>query len=298
MIRLRPAIHSDADLEAYVGVWNAVTPVEPTSRKVIRERLARQPQRLYLLAERAGAVVGCGFAGPSDSPGRGFLSPRVLPDARRRGVGAGLLHELADHLAGEGFETASAHVDGRDEGSFAFARRFGFEETDRQVEQVLTVGDAPPVEPPEGVRFVTISERPALLREAYELAVQGYADMATSYPVVVPLEDWLRDEATLPAGSFAALAGDEIVGYAGLCRRDDGTVEDGLTVVRREWRRRGLATALKRAELAWAAANGIGEIVSWTQRGNVGMRAVNERLGYVYGSVTVSVRAPLPLAVE
>ena len=47
-----------------------------------------------------------------------------------------------------------------------------------------------------------------------------------------------------------------------------GVAEDGLTVVRRDWRRRGLALALKRLELAWAAANGIREIVTWTQRGN------------------------------
>jgi hypothetical protein len=52
---------------------------------------------------------------------------------------------------------------------------------------------------------------------------------------------------------------------------------------------------LKRAELAWAAANGVREIVTWTQTGNDGMRAVNERLGYVYRSVLVTVRADLPL---
>ena len=45
----------------------------------------------------------------------------------------------------------------------------------------------------------------------------------------------------------------------------------------------------------WAAANGIREIVTWTQRGNEGMRAVNERLGYAYRSVTIGVRRSLPL---
>ena len=70
----------------------------------------------------------------------------------------------------------------------------------------------------------------------------------------------------------------------------DGVVEDGLTVVRRDWRRRGLADGAQAGELAWAAANGIKEIVTWTQRGNDGMRAVNERLGYVYRSVSITVR--------
>jgi mycothiol synthase len=213
-------------------------------------------------------------------------------------VGTALLRELAAHLAGLGFETASSHVDGADAASLAFARRFGFQETDRQVEQVRVLRDEPAAEPPSGVTFVTVAERPELLRQAYELACEGYADMAVSSPVVVPLDDWLRAEATLPEGSFVALAGDEIVGYSGLCRRgDDGTsAEDGLTVVRRAWRRRGLASALKRAELAWAAANGFREIVTWTQRGNEGMRRVNEQLGYVLGGEIISVRAPLPLA--
>jgi mycothiol synthase len=284
------------ELGAYVAVWNAITPDEPASAEQLRERLARDSRRLHVVVELDGRTVACGFAGPSDSPGRGFLSPRVLPHARRRGIGGALLHELADHLRAQGFETASAHVDGSDEGSLAFASRHGFEETDRQVEQVRLVGDEPEPDPPAGVTLVSVAERSELLREAYDLALEGYADLALSSPVVVPLEDWLRDEATHPGGSFVALAGDEIVGYSGLCRRSgDRVAEDGLTVVRRSWRRRGLAVALKRAELAWAASNGIREIVTWTQRGNEGMRAVNERLGYVYRSVTVTVRRPLPL---
>ena len=288
-------VETDAQLEAYVGVWNAVTPDEPASVDEQRERRMRDERRLYVLAELEGGVVACGFGGPSDSPGRGFVSPRVLPEARREGIGSILLDELAAHLAGLGFSTVSAHVDGDDHGSLAFARRHGFEEVDRQVEQVKTVASERASEPPDGVLFVTIAERPELLEAAYELALEGYADMATDTAVTISLDAWLEEEATLPAGSFVALAGGEIVGYSGLCRRHDGVVEDGLTVVRRRWRRRGLAEALKRAELAWAAANGVAEIVTWTQTGNEAMRALNERLGYVYRSVSVSVRAPLPL---
>jgi mycothiol synthase len=121
--------------------------------------------------------------------------------------------------------------------------------------------------------------------------------MATDVPVTVSLDEWLREEATAPAGSVVALAGDEIVGYSGLVERPDGGFEDGLTVVARGWRRRGLATLLKRAKLTWASTHGVGEISTWTQRGNEGMRAVNERLGYRYRSVTINVRSPLPLVV-
>jgi GNAT superfamily N-acetyltransferase len=286
---------SQADVRTYVDVWNAVTPDEPAFFEQQWERLQRDARRLYVLADHDRDVVGCGFAGASDSPGRGFVSPRVLPDARRRGVGSVLLQRLCAHLARLEFETVSAHVDGNDPGSLAFAERHGFAEADRQVEQVKQVGDEPAPRIPDGVRLVTIAERPELLHEAYELGLEGWADMATTVPVTISLDDWLRDEATIAEGSFVALAGDEIVGYSGLCRQPDGLVEDGLTVVRRAWRRRGLARALKQAELAWAAANGIAEIVTWTQRGNEGMRALNEQLGYVYRSVTINVRRPLPL---
>jgi mycothiol synthase len=142
----------------------------------------------------------------------------------------------------------------------------------------------------------TISERPDLLREAHPLAVEGFADMATDGTATIGLEDWLRDEATHPGGSFVALAGGEVVGFSGLVRHDSqGVAEDGLTVVRREWRRRGLARALKARELAWAAENGLREVVTWTQTGNEGMRALNERLGYEYRDVSVTMLAPLPL---
>jgi mycothiol synthase len=289
---------SDADLEAYVAVWNAAVPGDtPAVVEQQRDRLEREPRRLYLLAERDSRPIGCGFAGPSDAAGRGFVAPRVFPAARRRGVGSQLIAHLGLHLERLGFEAAGAHVDGNDEGSLAFARRFGFAEVDRQVEQVRTIGEESPVEPPRGVTFVTIAERPELLRAAHSLGVEGWADMATSEAVTISLEDWLAEEATFPEGSFVALVDGEIVGYSGLCRHGDDTTtaEDGLTVVRRDWRRRGLATALKRAELAWASAHGIKEVVTWTQRGNEGMRTANERLGYVYRSVSVSMRGRIPL---
>jgi mycothiol synthase len=296
-VRVRP-VETDADLEAYVAAANAAVPDDiPWNAQKLRERRERDPRRSYLLAEVDGEPVAVGFAAPSDNADRGFVAPRVLPAARRSGIGSALLVRLADHLEQLGFASAGAHVDGNDEGSLAFARRFGFEEADRQVEQVRTLGEEPRAEPPPGVTFVSVAERPELLREAYPLGVAGWADMATAEAVTISLEDWLADEATFPEGSFVALADGEIVGYSGLCRiADDRTLaEDGLTVVRSDWRRRGLATALKRAELAWAAANGIREIVTWTQRGNDGMRVANERLGYVYRAVSVTMRGPIPL---
>ena len=41
----------------------------------------------------------------------------------------------------------------------------------------------------------------------------------------------------------------------------------------------GLARALKVRELEWVAANGYREVLTWTQRGNEGMRALHRAAG-------------------
>src|SRR4029077_8760758 len=119
-----------------------------------------------------------------------------------------------------------------DPGSKVFAERFGFAESDRQVEQVRHLHDEIPVDPlPAGVEVATIAERPELLEAAYPLARdEGYPDLALEGSISIPIEDWLHDEATLPDGSFVALVDDDIVGYSGLMAHDnDGVAEDGLT---------------------------------------------------------------------
>ena len=292
MIEVRAA-ESDADLEAFIRVRRTLFPNDSGGTvALLRADLAANPDRHFYVAELDDEVVGSGLISLSDLRDRFSVKVRVLPQARRRGVGTALLCRLITHATGDKVGT---HLE--EEESRPFAERFGFRETDRQVEQVKHLGDEPDPPPlPDGLEVVTVAERPSLLHDAYPLACEGYSDMALERPAQISLENWLREEATLPAGSFVALAGGEIVGWSGLVQHDnDGVAEDGLTVVRRDWRRRGLATTLKRMELAWAAANGYREIVTWTQRGNEGMRSLNERLGYEYRDVSVTMVAPLPL---
>ena len=295
MIGIRPA-ETDADLEAWRQVRIAVLPNERTAT-LGEIRRVENPERLMLLAEADGELLGSGVATRSDIGGHGSLTPRVLPDKRRRGVGTALLVRLAEHVESLGFLRAGSNVD--DQGSLEFAHRFGFTEHDRQVEQVREIGgDEPAPAVPDGIEVVSLAERPELFARAYhELAVEALEDFAVTPKLEISYEDWEREWVTWPEGSFIGLHGDEIVGCASLIRDHDRPerAEHGLTAVRRDWRGRGLAKALKQQTIVWAAANGLAELYTWTQTGNEGMRAVNERLGYHTRSTSITVRGDIPL---
>jgi len=221
-----------------------------------------------------------------------------LPDKRGRGVGSALLQRLAAHAVEHGYTATGSHVPGDDEHSIAFARRFGYEEERRDIQQVLEVNGVEPRDV-DGIDFVAIETRPELVEAAYPLAQEGWADMPIE-GVDIPLESWLAEAATLPGGSFVAFEGEDIVGLAELraWAGEPSKAEHGLTVVRRDRRRRGLASALKERQIAWAAANGIRQLVTYTQTGNENMQDVNARLGYVTTELTITFARSLPLDVE
>jgi len=294
MVVVREAV-SDEDLEAWRQVFTVVVPNE-RALSVAEMRGTARKDLLRVLAEEDGAVVGSGIAGRSDFPDASSVAPRVLPVARRRGVGTELLRILARHVESLGVSVVNANVD--DAGSVTFAERFGFREIDRQVEQVRAIGDEPEPRIPQGIEIVSVRDRPEVWRQAYDtLAAQAFADMALIAPIEATLDEWEVDWISAPEAMFVALAGDQVVGCAGLMLDTDqpDRAENALTAVRRDFRGRGVASALKRTTLAWASGNGIREVYTWTQRGNADMRQLNEHLGYVTRSESLSMRATLPL---
>lgn len=295
-IVIRPVVTGE-DYEAWRQVRMAVVPIERAPSVAELRGQASERQR-YFLAERDGVLVGSGVVGKSDLAGAGAVAARVLEAHRRQGVGTAILRLLAEQAAGMGFSVVGSNVD--DPGSVRFAERYGFTEVDRQVEQVRAIGDEPAPWVPDGVEIIPVSARPELWRTAYHaVGVQAFADMALIAPLEATLEQWERDWMTDPDATFVALAGGEVIGCAGLQPDQDNPqrAEHSLTAVRRDWRRRGVAAALKRTTLAWAAAHGFTEVYTWTQRGNADMRALNTHLGFITRTESISMRATLPLDV-
>jgi mycothiol synthase len=276
---IRPA-ESDADLETWRGVWNAVTPRDPSaSLESIRRRIERQPERLYLLASVGTEAVGLGFAGPSQSPERTAVEVRVLPSHRRRGIGSKLLHALLEHAAALDPEYVSGMLLENDAESLRWAHNRGFAEYDRQVELSRELRpDEPEPQPPTGIELAELDE--GRLMDAYPVWVEGFPDMPVSPQIPAPsYEEWLEEEVSGPV-TFVALDAGRVVGAAALFDCGDGLAEHGLTAVLRSHRGQGIGTALKQALIDWASEHGYRELTTWTQEGNAAMQAVNRKLGY------------------
>jgi mycothiol synthase len=289
------SVESSADLEAWAGLKSTVVPNEP----VTAEQLVASDEegRLLLLAERDGIAVGCGIAAPSHFGGRAFVAARVLAEHRRQGIGTELLRALTEHARALGREGVNAFVYANEPHSIAFAEHFGLVEVDYQLEQVRTIGNERPPELPAGLELVAVAgRRDELLTAVWPVALEAYEDLPLPGEVTYALEEWLREEATRPAGSFVAYENGELVGWAGLNvhANGDATAEHGLTAVRRDRRGLGIGRALKRTQLHWAARNGVRELVTWTQKGNEAMQALNRSLGYVDTSKVITFQGPLP----
>lgn len=180
-----------------------------------------------------GNVLGHGLSDRAESANSGSVIARVLPEHRRRGVGTALLLRLADHVASLGLPRLRAGTD--DDGSLAFAHRFGFADVNRDVEQTYVLATVPQVPPtPDGIEVVTAQERPGLWEECFEgFGREALADFAVDTPLDVSLDRWTR--VWLGDPMFLALHGGEVVGCAGLGldADDPARAENSLTAVRR-----------------------------------------------------------------
>lgn len=283
---------TDDDFEQWRQVRIAVLPYERT-QSVEELRAAASPDRLLVVAREGDEVVGSGMAARADTAGAASVIPRVLPGHRRRGHGTAILDRLVEHAETLGVPMLRSGAD--DEGSLAFAHRFGFTEVNREVEQTFHVRGPVDVSPvPEGVEVVTAQDRPGLWEAAYDpFGLEAVAGFAVDRPLDVTPERWKNEWLGDPM--FLALHDGEVVGCAGLGLDPDQPTraENMLTAVRGDWRGRGLAVHLKQGVLAWAAEHGVTEVYTWTQDGNAAMRTLNTRLGYDTTRVGVQLSRPL-----
>lgn len=274
----------DADFELCARIKNVVQPREPVTAEEIRDDPSA---RMLLFGESGYAVVK-----ESSLSGCAFAMVRVLPGARRQGIGSALLGACSDEARALGLGALYGRVDGDDPESLGFVQRRGFVEIAREVEQIRELGAEEPPEPPAGITLAELL--PEQLEGVYAVAVEATPDMALDAEVeAAPYERWLAE--SRGRTFHVALERERVVGFATLAPlgAQPDALEHELTGVLRSHRRRGIGGALKRAQIAWAAAAGYGRLITYTQTGNDAMRSLNLKLGYRERLASIAVRGPL-----
>jgi mycothiol synthase len=287
-IRIEPAA-SDDELERSVEMQNAVHAPHRTSLAEQREseRQARGFAAFNAIVD--GSVVGTAYVllpSFADTP---HADVCVLPASRNRGIGERLYQELSRWAEQRGASALRASVtEGKDE-SLAFAQRRGFVEVSRDLlaQLDLTAIEEPAVLPPPVVEIRNWFEHPELVRGIYEVACEAWPDIPNSdLEQIEPFDKWLsvhmQGFGDDPRCVFVAVAGHEVVGYAKLVL-SDAEPEQGfhdLTGVKRAWRGRGIARALKQTQIAWAKREGLERLLTVNEQENEPIRRLNEHFGY------------------
>ena len=296
-------VQDDGDLAPWVAVHNRVSPTAVSTDEVRAYREAL-PGATHVLAVRGGEAVGAAFAAlDTDQRSRGAVLAwvGVLPEQRGTGVGSALVAGLAGWVGRTGLEAVEGYVTEDDAESLAWAGRRGFAEVGRDSWLALDLRplDPGPADPPAGIGIVTLAARPELLPGVYEVASEAYPDIPGQEGEMEPFDDWVAADMSGPnddpEGIFVALAGGEVVGYSKfhLPQARPGVAVHDVTGVKRAWRGRGIAGALKRAQIAWAKERGYERLETWNEERNTPIRKLNARLGYRLAPGRVLVRGPL-----
>lgn len=298
--------HVDVDgLPRLVAVHNALRPDDLATVEGFVDWRRQAEGMTWLVASDGGEDVGAGIGlfGWHLPPGTAIVEAWTLPARRRRGVGQALYDELVRWAVERGCVALQTAVGEDDATSHAWAGRRGFREIGRESRLVLDLEaiEPPVVDPPDGIAIATWAERPGIEHGLYAVFVEASPDIPGGEEAEVPsFEEWLSNDmqgvADRPEAVFVAFAGDEVVGYAklSLAPSEVDTAWHDLTGVKRAWRGRGIAGALKRTQIAWAKREGYRRLVTHNEERNEPIRRLNERYGYRLEPGRIFLRAEIP----
>ncbi len=282
----------EPELPLLVSIAQAVQPQEGHTVGGFADWRRQASDMVWLVAEHESEIVGAGVGvvGWHSRPGVARVEAWAMAPARGKGVGSALYRALAEWALERGCIELHTIVAEDDPESLRWAERHGFREIGRNTRLVLDLAGVTTtsLDPPAGITVASWAERPGIESGLYRVYCEAEPDIPGEGGNTLPsLEEWLADDMDGASDRrdavFVALAGGEVVGYAKLSIPPEGgdTAFHDLAGVRREWRRRGIAGALKRAQIAWAKEQGFRRLVTANEERNEPIRRLNEKHGYV-----------------
>jgi GNAT superfamily N-acetyltransferase len=288
--------------ERLVEIHNAVIVDDPVDVDDHLGYLRSTREHEEFLVFDGNRAVGAAFVAIEPVREIPYAQLWVEPDARGRGAGSALYEAVSRWASERDATRLEVPVREDDPDSLGFARRRGFIEDKREAGLMLDLAAIEPLsaEPPEGVEIISWAERPELARGIYEVVQDALPDIPGEGDYVVEsFEGWLehdmRGPGDRPEATFVALTGDDVIGYAKFSLTDaqPTTAHHDLTGVKRAWRRRGVAKALKAAQIRWAKENGFEQLRTRNEERNEPIRRLNERFGYRPAPGRIYLRGPL-----
>jgi GNAT superfamily N-acetyltransferase len=305
-LTIRPFSASDADYLDAVRVVNAVYPEYIDTVEDWRFEDAKRAPHIQMrrwLADLDGATVAYGNYSQFEDmyhPNKFSVFIAVLPEFQGQGIGVALYDEIVSAV--ERLDPISLRTRAREDAvrSMRFLRDRSYVEDMREWESRLDVDafDSTPYAGHEaalradGIRIATVAELLAkdldCREKLWALDVELTGDVPHPEPQTPitreAFDAWVFGNPNfLPEGYFVALDGAHYVGSSALwnSKAEPTELYTGLTGVRRAYRRRGIALALKLRDIAYARQRGVKVIKTWNEQNNRGMLSINEALGFV-----------------
>lgn len=303
-LSIHPFTNSDSDYQALAALRNALYPDYPSTAAEWRRRDERRDSKCILvrvIATLHGHVVGMGHYAQLTwmfHPQKFDFGVHVHSDFQRQGVGARIYDHLMADLAPHEPINLRCSVREDSVASLRWAARHGFVEDMRFWESRLDVVAFDPARfaghveqvASQGVAIFSLAELeardPDFWKRYYDLDIETSKDVPTPEPQTqldyAEWRKWFTGPSFLPDGQFIAVADGQYVGLSALWRHEGmADLDTGLTAVRREYRRRGIALALKLHAIDYAQRMGAPVIRTDNELNNRPMLSINEALGFV-----------------
>ncbi len=318
---IRPFKPNSAQYAAVAQVESEVFPDHPmTAASLQRDDESFDHDKCvlkrYVAWQPCGDIAGHAVYHHMESrfhPQRFSVWVAVLPGYQGRGIGSALFERLMSDLRER--DARWLHTSARETmpHALAFLERRGFRETLRSWESHLDVQRFVPAPfasydarmEEQGIVLSTLARerqwRNRWLEEVYELHTTLMADVPSTMPYTQPsLETFSRrcvdNPEALPESYFLAIHEGSLIGESALFRSEaqPESLYQGLTAVRRAYRGRSVAMALKLATIAFAQQHDYSTIKTWNATVNERMLQINDRLGFVRQPAWVEMERELP----